>query len=120
MERTETLAFMSLAVNKNLGGEHGAERTEHRGQVLVGEIVGKVVDEEVGTNGALLVKRGRAAAITRSTASVPATAATVVRATVTRATTVATAKVGAAVVRERHARSRARGIETAVAVRATC
>lgn len=49
MIRTEALGAIVLFVDKDLGTEHGAERTKHGGQIGVTELGGQMVNEEVGT-----------------------------------------------------------------------
>lgn len=49
--RTEALAKVCLFVDEDFGRDHISERHEHLQYVLVSELLGQVVDEQVGTFG---------------------------------------------------------------------
>lgn len=46
---TEALAKVCLFVDEDFGRDHVSERHEHLQYVLVSELLGQVVDEQVGT-----------------------------------------------------------------------
>lgn len=48
---TEALAKVCLFVDEDFGRDHVSERHEHLEYVLVSELLGQVVDEQVGTFG---------------------------------------------------------------------
>lgn len=48
---TEALAKVCLFVDEDFGRDHVSERHEHLQYVLVSELLGQVVDEQVGTFG---------------------------------------------------------------------
>lgn len=53
LERTKTLAFACVLVDINLGAEDIPKRIEGGGQIGVGQIVWKVVNEEIGARWSL-------------------------------------------------------------------
>lgn len=48
---TEALAKVCLFIDEDFGRDHVSERHEHLQYVLVSELLGQVVDEQVGTFG---------------------------------------------------------------------